>query len=156
MVNGKTSTGFEFTVDERKAKDWELIEIVADMQKADNDMHVYASVISVINFLIGEDQKERLKEHCRRLYGYADAEQITKEVFEIVGAARTAPETKNSSSSPVALQPTRMPSSVISPNTTASMITGPFQQATRPPYAQDSGTGAGLYSPSQEAAPTAM
>lgn len=141
MVKGITTTGFEYVVDERKAKDWELVEIVARMQKADNDIKVFACVIDVIDFLIGEDQKERLKEHCRNLYGYADSEKITEEVFEIVKAARQTPELKNSSPSQPVSQTARTASSATLQNITKFTTTDPSQQVMPQPLPQDSGMG---------------
>lgn len=109
MISGKTKSGFDFVVDERRAKSWGMVKKIAAMQKAENDLAIYGIAIDLIGELIGEEQEVRLVDHVTAIYGYDDAEAVSKEAFEIIGAARRAPATKNFSSSPDVSQPTRTP-----------------------------------------------
>lgn len=114
MVTGKTSTGFEYTIDERRVKSWSMVKKIAQIKDANNDIVVYGLAIELINDLLGEDQEQRLMDHVTRIYGYDDAEMVSKEFFEIIGEVRRDKSTKNSYSSPDVSQPTRMLSSAIS------------------------------------------
>lgn len=115
MVTGTTATGFEYTIDERRVKSWSMVKKIAQMQGAKSDIAVYGIAIELINDLLGEDQEQRLMDHVTRIYGYDDAEMVSKEFFEIIGSVKQDKGLKNSYSSPDVSQPTRMPSSAISP-----------------------------------------
>ena len=133
MVTGKTSTGFEYTIDERRVKSWSMVKKIAQIKDANNDIVVYGLAIELINDLLGEDQEQRLMDHVTRIYGYDDAEMVSKEFFEIIGEVRRDKSTKNSYSSPDVSQPTRMPSFVISPKPLESTIT-PLMMSDSSPY----------------------
>ena len=125
MVNGRTSSGFEFAIDERRVKSWTVVKKVAAMQKAQSDVEVYGIAIELIGDLLGEDQEQRLVDHVTQVYGYDDAEIISKEFFEIIGSARNNDEVKNFSSSQAASQPVGMSSPVTLQKPMGSMNTPP-------------------------------
>ena len=135
MVTGTTSTGFEYTIDERRVRSWSVVKKIAAMQNSKSDIAVYGIAIELISDLLGEEQEKKLTDHVTQIYGYDDAEIVSKEFFEIIGSARQDQGLKNSSSSPVAFQPTRMPSSVISPKPMESMTTPPMMSDSLP-YSQ--------------------
>lgn len=135
MVTGTTSTGFVYTIDERRVKSWSMVKKIAKMQESKSDLAVYGIAIELINDLLGEDQEQRLMDHVTQIYGYDDAEMVSKELFEIIGSAKRDKELKNSYSSPDVSQPTRMPSSVISPKPMESMTTPPMMSDSLP-YSQ--------------------
>ena len=114
MVNGRTSSGFEYTIDERRVRSWGMIKKIAKMQDTKSDIAVYGIAIELISDLLGDEQEQRLIDHVTQLYGYDDAEVVSKEFFEIIGSVRQDQGLKNSSSSPDVSHLTRMPSSVTS------------------------------------------
>ena len=59
-MKGKTSSGFEYELDEAALDDYELLEDLCEM-----DAGNVAKMSSMLNRLIGTEQKERLKEHGR-------------------------------------------------------------------------------------------
>ena len=121
MVNGRTSSGFEYTIDERRVRSWNMIKKIARMQDSQSDIAVYGIAIELISDLLGEEQEQRLVDHVTQIYGYDDAEVVSKEFFEIIGSVRQDQGLKNSSSSPDASHLTRMPSSATLPKPMASM-----------------------------------
>ena len=125
MVAGRTESGFEFAIDERRVKSWSVVKKIAAMQKTKSDVEVYGIAIELIGDLLGEDQEQRLVDHVTQVYGYDDAEIISKEFFEIIASARNNDDVKNSSSSQAASQPVGMNSSVISQRPMGSMNTQP-------------------------------
>ena len=135
MVTGTTTTGFEYTIDERRVKSWSMVKKIAQMQSTKSDIAVYGIAIELINDLLGEDQERRLMDHVTRIYGYDDAEMVSKEFFEIIASVKQDKGLKNSYSSPAASPLTRMPSSVISPKPTGSTIIQPTMSDSLP-YSQ--------------------
>lgn len=126
MVTGRTSSGFEYTIDERRVRSWSMIKKIAKMQDTKSDIAVYGIAIELIEDLLGEEQEQRLIEHVTRIYGYDDAEVVSKEFFEIIGSVRQDKELKNSSSSPDVSQPARMNSSATLQRPMESMTTQPM------------------------------
>ena len=78
MLKGKTESGFEFELEEDVLDDYELLEA---LRKTDKEGAQEA--IDVVNILLGEEQKERLKEHVRNEKGKVSAERLLGEVGEI-------------------------------------------------------------------------
>lgn len=126
MVTGRTSSGFEYTIDERRVRSWSMIKKIAKMQDTKSDIAVYGIAIELIEDLLGEEQEQRLIEHVTRIYGYDDAEVVSKEFFEIIGSVRQDKELKNSSSSPDVSQPARMNSSATLQRPMGSTTTQPM------------------------------
>lgn len=59
-INGKTSSGFEFHIEEAALDDWEVLEAIVDI----NSGH-YSAAVRVLKLLLGDEQTKKLKEHCR-------------------------------------------------------------------------------------------
>lgn len=59
-ITGITKQGFHYSVDDAVGDDWELIEILSEMN---NDE--YLSVVPFAKKLLGNAQYERLKKFCR-------------------------------------------------------------------------------------------
>lgn len=84
MVQGKTRTGFEFTVDEAILNDMELIDALADTM-GENPL----AFSVVCTKLFGAEQKKRLYDHCRE-EGRVPVQKISEEiadVFKAIGEA---------------------------------------------------------------------
>lgn len=123
MVTGTTASGFEYTIDERRVKSWSIVKKIAQMQEAKSDVAVYGIAIELVSDMLGDDQEQRLLDHVTRIYGYDDAEIVSKEFFEIIGAVKQNKDLKNSYSSPAVSPLTRMPSSATLQRPTESMTT---------------------------------
>ena len=77
MIKGKTTSGFEFELDEDVLDDYELLETVLKAEKGDGNM------IKAVDMLLGEAQKEALKNHVRNEKGRVSATRIMEELAEI-------------------------------------------------------------------------
>lgn len=81
MVSGKTRTGFEFVIADDALNDYEILELMAKVRK--NDV---LSISELLEKLLGEDQKNRLKDHCRDESGKVPMERINDEIVDIFTA----------------------------------------------------------------------
>ena len=88
MLKGETKSGFKFKIDEAVVDDLELLE---DIAKADKDVSVFPSVLEKI---LGKDQKAKLYEHLRGKNGRVSIQSAVDEFTEIMNIA--GEETKNS------------------------------------------------------------
>ena len=78
MLTGKTSTGFEFVLEEDVLDDYELLE---NLQKADDGDG--GCLIKAVDELLGDEQKNKLKDHVRTEKGRVSAKRLLEEVSEI-------------------------------------------------------------------------
>ncbi|HGI5160238.1 TPA: hypothetical protein ACJS4B_002025 [Streptococcus agalactiae] len=72
----KTSSGFEYKIEESRLKNYELVEALADLES--NPL----SLPKVLRLLLG-DQVESLKNHLRSSDGTVSTEALMEEVKEI-------------------------------------------------------------------------
>ncbi|MCC9894719.1 hypothetical protein HK149_01525 [Streptococcus agalactiae] len=72
----KTSSGFEYKIEESRLKNYELVEALADLES--NPL----SLPKVLRLLLG-DQVESLKNHLRARDGTVSTEALMEEVKEI-------------------------------------------------------------------------
>ena len=84
MIKGKTSTGFEFELEDEVLDDYELLE---NLQKTDDGDT--RCIIKVVDSLLGEEQKKRLKDHVRSEKGRVSAKRLVDEVTEIFKSCNT-------------------------------------------------------------------
>lgn len=86
-IKGKTVTGFTYEVAKENLDNYELLEALGEIEE--NPL-----VISkVINLLLGEEQKEKLKEHVRSENGIVSSEKMGEEIkgiFESVDKAKNS------------------------------------------------------------------
>lgn len=78
MITGKTKSGFEYTLDDNVTDDYELLEILIDI-----DNGKYTGITDMVQRLLGDEQKEQLKEHLRRENGRISTKAMIAEVMEI-------------------------------------------------------------------------
>ena len=81
MKKGKTSTGFEYELDDKALDDYELLEMLTELDEGQ-----YGRITRVVEKLLGSEQKERLKEHVRR-NGKVSAAELMNEISEIFQSA---------------------------------------------------------------------
>lgn len=82
MKTGKTSTGFEFKIEDDVLDDYELLEVISEVDRGD-----YGKVTEMVEMLLGTEQKEKLKEHVRNENGKVSAAKIMDEVKDIFEAS---------------------------------------------------------------------
>jgi hypothetical protein len=75
----KTSTGFEFKIVDGVFDDWELFELLADVDSG-NGMKIPA----VLKKLLGAEQAAALKEHVRGEDGRVTVEAMNAEITDII------------------------------------------------------------------------
>lgn len=87
MIKGKTNSGFEYKIPEENLNNYELIEILGEMEE--NPL----LLAKAINLLLGKEQANKLKEHIRIESGTVPTDKISEEIMEIFQSQQ---ETKNS------------------------------------------------------------
>lgn len=78
MFTGKTSTGFEFSLQDEVLDDYELLETLQDIDGGD-----YGKTTKMVTMLLGQAQKDALKDHVRSENGRVSARKMIAEVMEI-------------------------------------------------------------------------
>lgn len=84
MIEGKTSSGFEFSLDEDALDDYELLEMLCKIDKGEDGI-----LIDTVKRLVGDEQEHRLREHVRNEKGRVSATRMTEEIGEILAAAKS-------------------------------------------------------------------
>lgn len=76
-MKGKTSTGFEFDIEDERLDDMELVDIMAEIDE--NPL----LMTKLCKMLLGEEQKKRLYDHLRSEDGRVPIEATTNAIQEI-------------------------------------------------------------------------
>lgn len=84
MIKGKTSTGFNFEIDEALLNNMEVIDALVQMEDADNAGRVLASTSKLISLVLSKECKKALYDHVRTENGQVPLDACTKELFEII------------------------------------------------------------------------
>lgn len=77
MLKGKTKSGFEFEVTDDTLNNYELLEVLSEVDG--NPL----LVPKLVNVLLGEPQKKKLMEHLRKANGTVPTEAVSTEIMEI-------------------------------------------------------------------------
>ena len=88
MIEGKTTSGFEFEISEDIINDYELIENLGELE--DNPLILG----KIVKQILGKEQTIKLKDHIRNENGIVPTDRMTKEIIEIF--QKGGEETKNS------------------------------------------------------------
>ena len=88
MIKGKTSTGFEYCIEDETLDNYELLEKFEELETNPG-----IGFVGLPKLLLGKGQTETLKEHVRSLEGKVSISGMMKEVMEILNSNS---ETKNS------------------------------------------------------------
>lgn len=94
MIEGKTKSGFKYTVDDRITNDWRFIRALAMANDKNNGDRALRGVLDVVFLVLGEDGEGRLCNHLADDTGFVDQSLITREVLEII--QKIGEERKNS------------------------------------------------------------
>lgn len=76
-MKGKTSTGFEFDIEDERLDDMELVDIMAEIDENPLLMP------KLCKMLLGDEQKKRLYDHLRNEEGRVPIEATTNAIQEI-------------------------------------------------------------------------
>jgi len=84
-ITGKTSTGFEYTIDKRVLTDWDFVSLLGTLtDKEIKESVKLANMRKLLFIVLGEEQTNSLISHVRDLNdGYAPIEEVMKELGEI-------------------------------------------------------------------------
>lgn len=81
MLRGKTETGFEFEIPDDILDDYELLEMLCQIDEGEP-----LATVKMVDKLLGKEQKERLKAHVKDLCGKVSAEKLLEEVGAILNS----------------------------------------------------------------------
>lgn len=85
-INGKTDTGFEFTIADSVGDDMEFLELSIQADRGD-----FTAMPDLVLHLLGADQKKALFEHCRK-DGIVSTKAVAREVQDMFRVIREAGE----------------------------------------------------------------
>ena len=81
MKKGVTATGFEFEIEDEVLDDYELLEVLTDIDSGDLTV-----VPKMVEMLLGSEQKKKLKEHVRSIAGRVSTKAMMDEVALILSS----------------------------------------------------------------------
>lgn len=84
MIKGKTSSGFEYGLDDDVLDDYELLEMLCDVDKGNTSL-----VVDVVKKLLSPEQEKNLREHVRSKKGRVSAKKMIEELGEILASGNT-------------------------------------------------------------------
>ena len=82
MIKSTTGTGFEFEIDERALQNYELLELLNDVDE--NPL----LITKVTKMLIGAEATAKLTDHVRDEDGFVSTEEMSKEIADIFKASQ--------------------------------------------------------------------
>lgn len=78
MIEGKTKSGFEYSIEECRLDNWELLEVLNELGDSPN------KIVSVLPYLFDDEQTKALKEHNRdKKTGIVVASGMTADIMDI-------------------------------------------------------------------------
>ena len=77
MLKGNTKSGFQYEVTDETLNDFQLIEVLADVDK--NPL----LLPKLVKMLLGDEQKEKLMDHLRTEKGSVPLDAVSVEIMEI-------------------------------------------------------------------------
>ena len=80
-MKGKTASGFAFSVDETVLDDMRVVDAIAEIESGANP----AAISTLLNRILGKEQKERLYEHIEE-NGRVPVKKTVDEIVEIFQA----------------------------------------------------------------------
>lgn len=92
-ITGKTSSGFEYSIDKRVLTDMEVVDDIYEIFH-DNQESMLSPLLTKI---LGKDQKKALYDHVRDADGFVSTQLVCTELGEILnGAGKQDSDVKNS------------------------------------------------------------
>lgn len=87
MITGKTEAGFKYEIQKEVANDYELVEMLGEFEE--NPL----MISRIVNRILGKEQANNLKEHCRNENGVVQTDKMMQEIMAIF---HSSSDTKNS------------------------------------------------------------
>lgn len=84
MITGKTNSGFEFEIEYEKLDDWELFELLTELDKGN-----IVATVDVARTLLGEEQLKQLKNHVKGIFGRVSMDAMFQEISQILSSTDT-------------------------------------------------------------------
>lgn len=81
MIKGTTTSGFAFEIADSVGDDYEVLELMTRVQKND-----FLAITELVDRVLGTEQKDAFKEHCRVEDGRVSTEKMLSEFYEIFTA----------------------------------------------------------------------
>lgn len=88
MKQGKTQTGFEYELSESIGNDYEVVELLSELEE--NPL----ILTRLVSKILGKEQAKRLKNHVRDDNGTVPTDKMTQEIVDIF--QNSGEEPKNS------------------------------------------------------------
>lgn len=82
MIEGKTKSGFAFSIDPAVQDDMELLDAIAEADE--NPL----KITNVLKRLLGEEQKKALYEHLRDEKGHVSIKAVSQEIVDIFNSSQ--------------------------------------------------------------------
>lgn len=87
MIEGKTDSGFVYSIEKKRLDNYELLEVITEVDENPT------LIPKVLKLLLGQEQASALKEHVRDEDGIVPAEKMVEELGNIF---QNQAQTKNS------------------------------------------------------------
>lgn len=85
MMQGKTKSGFAYSIPESRLDNMELLEVLVDIDKGNG-----TQLPAALEMLLGKDQKKALYDHVRNSEGIVPVSAVSAELMEILQENRQA------------------------------------------------------------------
>ena len=95
MLEGKTTTGFKFKIDERVLEDWRLITNI-ELAESTVLAEKVQGVTALVHLLLGNNEPKLMEHIAKKNDGFIPTDAIISELASII---TTSKELKNSQSS---------------------------------------------------------
>lgn len=96
LIKGKTSSGFEFSINPNLANDYRVIKLIAQIDNTDDsDTNVIGAVVKLIDILLGPKGDQALEKHVALEDGTVPTDKMMAEIGEIIGFLGENEATKN-------------------------------------------------------------
>lgn len=91
MIQGKTKTGFEFTIEDEALNDMRVMDALMSLDDFDDEDNGSAakatmSMSKVASLLLGKKQKEKLYKHIEASHGKVDMTAFIEEMVDILSS----------------------------------------------------------------------
>lgn len=95
MIEGKTSSGFEYQINENIANDYRLLRMAKKIQNM-NEKNAVEVAVDFPELLLGEEGIDKLMDFLTERDGYPKSSEVLKESMEIMQLISKEEEVKNS------------------------------------------------------------
>lgn len=85
MIEGKTKSGFAYSIPESRFDNMELLDALVAIDKGDG-----SQLPAALDMLLGKEQKKALYDHVRTTEGIVPVSAVSAELMEIMQGDKTA------------------------------------------------------------------